>query len=125
MSKFLGGRPPRFSKVGVPTPATPVGNAPVWYRYYSVILFAIISVAPPVTEKKVTPYSIPFRTQVRIQGMGAGAGAHPWDGDAPLKIYLSIAFKHQFIIGRHPPGEILYPPLERLSKTLNNLLCLW
>ena len=50
-------------------------------------------------------------TQARIQGMGAGAGAHPWDGDSPLKIYHSIAFKHQFITRRPPLGEILYPPL--------------
>ena len=28
MSKFLGGRPPRFSKPGVPTPATPVVDPP-------------------------------------------------------------------------------------------------
>ena len=43
--------------------------------------------------------------------MGAGAGAHPWDGDSPLKIHHSIEFKHQFISGRPPLGEILYPPL--------------
>ena len=49
--------------------------------------------------------------QVRIQGMGAGAGAHPSGGVSPFKMRYSIAFKHQFIIGRPPLGEILCPPL--------------
>ena len=53
--------------------------------------------------------------QARIQGVGAGAGAHPWDGDSP---YHSIAFKHQFITGRPPLGEILYPPLTTVRRTL-------
>ena len=49
--------------------------------------------------------------QARIQGMGARVGAHPWDGISPFKIHYSIAFEHQFITGRPPLGEILYPPL--------------
>ena len=53
----------------------------------------------------------PFRFRVRIQGVGAGARAHPWGGVSPFKMHYSIAFKHQFIIGRPPLGEILYPPL--------------
>ena len=47
-------------------------------------------------------------------GVGARVGAHPWDGAAsPFKIHYSIASKHQSITGRHPLGEILYPPLIR------------
>ena len=49
--------------------------------------------------------------QARIQGVGAGARAHPWGGVSPFKMHYSIAFKHQFIIGRPPLGEILYPTL--------------
>ena len=49
--------------------------------------------------------------QARIQGVGAGAGAHPWSGVSPFKMHYSIAFKYQFITGRPPLGEILYPPL--------------
>ena len=45
------------------------------------------------------------------------AGVHPWDEDSPLKICHSIAFKHQFITGRPPLGEILYPPLFPLMQT--------
>ena len=52
--------------------------------------------------------------QARIQGVGAGAGAHPWGGVPPFKMHYSIVFKHQFIIGRPPLGEILYPPLLML-----------
>ena len=44
--------------------------------------------------------------------MGAGARAHPWGGVSPSKMHYSISFKHQFIIGRPPLGEILYPPLQ-------------
>ena len=40
-----------------------------------------------------------------------GQQAHPWGGVSPFKMHYSIAFKHQFIIGRPPLGEILYPPL--------------
>ena len=50
--------------------------------------------------------------QARIQGVGAGASAHLWDGEAPFKIHHSIAFKHQFITGRPPLREILYPSLS-------------
>ena len=49
--------------------------------------------------------------QARIQGVGAGARAHPWGGVSPFKMHYSTAFKHQFITGRPPLGEILYPPL--------------
>ena len=49
--------------------------------------------------------------QARIQGVGAGARAHPWGAVSPLKMNYSIAFKHQSITGRPPLGEILYPPL--------------
>ena len=56
--------------------------------------------------------------QARIQGVGARAGAHPWDGGSPLKIYHSKVFKHQFITGRPPLGEILYPPLEGVPIAL-------
>ena len=49
--------------------------------------------------------------QARIQGVGDGAGAHPWRGVSPLKMHDSIAFMHQSIIGRPPLGEILHPPL--------------
>ena len=45
------------------------------------------------------------RTQARIQTVGAGAGAHPWDGETPFEIHYSKAFKHQFITGRPPLGE--------------------
>ena len=50
--------------------------------------------------------------QARIQGVGAGAGAHPWGGVSPFKMRYSIAYKHQSIIGLPPLGEILYPPLR-------------
>ena len=43
------------------------------------------------------------------------AGAHPWDGDAPLKIHYSIPFKHRSITERPPLGEILYPPLDGVT----------
>ena len=49
--------------------------------------------------------------QARIQGVGAGARAHPWGGVSPFEMHYSIAFNHQFITGRPPLGEILYPPL--------------
>ena len=49
--------------------------------------------------------------QARIQGVGAGARAHPWGGVSPFKMHYSIAFKYQSITGRPPLGEILYPPL--------------
>ena len=66
--------------------------------------------------------------QARIQGMSAGAGAHPWDGISPFKIYYSIAFKRQSINGRPPLGEILYPPLPDVLMfcpliTGHNTLC--
>ena len=54
--------------------------------------------------------------QARIQGVGAGARAHPWDRVTPFKMHYSIAFKHQFITGRPPLGEILHPPLKYLAK---------
>ena len=53
--------------------------------------------------------------QARIQGVGAGARTHPWGGVSPFKMHYSIAFKHQFIIGRPLLGEILYPPLVVIS----------
>ena len=77
-------------------------------------LFRLV-IACRVTFKSCA-YSILGRFQVRIQGVGAGAGAHSWDGDSPLNIYHSIAFEHQFITGRSPLGEILYP---RLGLTIN------
>ena len=49
--------------------------------------------------------------QARIQGVGAGARAHPWGGVSPFKMRYSKAFEHHFITGRPPLGEILYPPL--------------
>ena len=49
--------------------------------------------------------------QARIQGVGAGAGAHPWDGVSPFKMHYSAAFKHQFITGHPLLGELLHPPL--------------
>ena len=33
--------------------------------------------------------------QARIQGVGAGARAHPWDGVSQCKTHYSIAFEHQ------------------------------
>ena len=45
------------------------------------------------------------------------AGAHPWDGDAPLKIHYSIPFKHRSITERPPLGEIVYPPLNGVTTT--------
>ena len=83
-------RPGRAGSHPVPTVLAELGHTP----------------CPPSWQSWVTP-----RAQARIQGVGAGAGAHPWDGDSPLKIYRSIAFKHQFITERPPLGEILYPPL--------------
>ena len=53
-----------------------------------------------------------IRWQARIQGVGAGARAHPRGGVSPFKMQYSIAFKHQSITGRPPLGEILYPPLD-------------
>ena len=47
--------------------------------------------------------------------MGAGERAHPWGRVSPFKMHYLIAFKHQFIIGRPPLGEILYPPLIALT----------
>ena len=47
---------------------------------------------------------------------GSWVGAHPWDGRASFKIHHSIAFKHQFITGHPPLGEILYPPLPLESS---------
>ena len=49
--------------------------------------------------------------QARIQGVGAEAGAHPWDGASPFKMNTSIAFKQHSATGHPPLGEILYPPL--------------
>ena len=57
--------------------------------------------------------------QARIQGVGAGARAHPRDEVSPFKMHYSIAFKRQSITGRPPLGEILYPPLA--SKNLHFL----
>ena len=55
-----------------------------------------------------------LKHQARIQGVGAGARAHPWEWVSPFKMHYSIAFKHQSITGRPPLGEILYPPLSTL-----------
>ena len=44
------------------------------------------------------------RLQARIQGVGAGADAHHWDGHAALKIRYSIPFKHQSITGPRAPS---------------------
>ena len=63
-------------------------------------------------------------SQARIQGVGAGAGAHPWGGVSPLKMHDSIAFMHQSIIGRPPLGEILHPPLAAGSRT-HTLFPVW
>ena len=57
--------------------------------------------------------------QARIQGVGAGARAHPWDGVSPFKMHYSIAFKHHSITGRPPLGEILYPPLVSVNEIWN------
>ena len=45
--------------------------------------------------------------RAHIEEVGAGARAHPWDGDAPFE----IAFKVQTPVHhwRPPLGEILYP----------------
>ena len=64
-----------------------------------------------VTNRAISGTVIGTSNQARIQGVGARAGAHPWDGVTPLKIRYSIAFKHQSVTGRPPLGEILYPPL--------------
>ena len=62
------------------------------------------------------------RQQARIQEVGAGAHAHPWDGDSPFKfkMHYSITFEYQSITGPPPLGKILYPPLvsgfEDISK---------
>ena len=53
--------------------------------------------------------------QARIQGVGAGARAHPWGGVSPFKMHYSVAFKNQSITGHPPLGEILYPPLVRVT----------
>ena len=53
-----------------------------------------------------------MKTQAQIQGVGTGARAHPWDVVSPFKMHYSMALKHQFITGRPPLGEILYPPLK-------------
>ena len=52
---------------------------------------------------------LPPLCEARIQGVGAGARAHPWGGVSPFKIHNSIlvAFKRQSITGRPPLGEIL------------------
>ena len=34
-----------------------------------------------------TKYATPSRVQARIQEVGAGASAHPWDGVAPFEIH--------------------------------------
>ena len=47
--------------------------------------------------------------------MGARADAHPWGEVSSFKMHYSKAFKRQFITGRPPLGEILYPPLPRVS----------
>ena len=65
-------------------------------------------------------WSCPVNNQARIQGVGAGAGAHPWNGVSPFKIHHTMAFGHQFIIGRPPLGEILYPPLITTSDSTEN-----
>ena len=55
------------------------------------------------------------RHQARIQGVGAGARAHPWGGVSPFKMHYSIRFKHQYLHhwaptpGRNPvsaPGHL-------------------
>ena len=65
--------------------------------------------------EKVKPNTVVFLfRQTRIQGVGAGAGAHPWDGVSPFKIQYSITFKHQChwapSLGRNPvpirPGQL-------------------
>ena len=53
---------------------------------------------------------------MRIQGVGAGARAHPWGGVSPFEMHYSIAFKHQSGTRRPPLGEILYPPQARARK---------
>ena len=60
--------------------------------------------------------------QARIQGVGAGAGAHPWSGVSSFKMHYSTSFKYQFITGRPPLGEILYPPLNALVRSLTKSL---
>ena len=68
---------------------------------------------PPSREENISRAGLAVQHdfQARIQGVGAGARAHPWGGVSPFKMHYSIAFKHQFIIGRPPLGEILYPRL--------------
>ena len=74
-------------------------------RRPSLVIERTIAMVSPIHNMVLTNlyvYSFvsePTRWQARIQGVGAGAGAHPWDGDSPLKIYHSIAFKHT----RRPP----------------------
>ena len=51
-------------------------------------------------NQKMNPLT--HAVQARIQGVGAGAGAHPWSGVSPFKMHYSIAFKYQFITGRPP-----------------------
>ena len=41
--------------------------------------------------------------QARIQGVGAGARAHPWGRVSPFRMHYSIAFKHQHITGGPVP----------------------
>ena len=71
----------------------------------------------PLPSWGITSLTSHLGNQARIQGVGARAGAHPWDGDSPFEIHWSIAFKHQSIIGRPPLGEILRPPLVITSIT--------
>ena len=54
-----------------------------------------------------------YGEQARIQGVGAGARAHPWDGVSPFKMHYSVACKNQSITGGPLLGEVLYPPRAR------------
>ena len=51
----------------------------------------------------------------RSRSLGWALG-HPWRGAAPFKMHHSITFKHQFITGRPPLGNILYPPLPSPTR---------
>ena len=79
-----------------------------------------------IKDIQVTPAILQHCSQARIQGVGAGARAHPWGGVLPLKMHYSTAFKH----GRPPLGEILYPPVVRtvflrsLSPQAEHRVCL-
>ena len=91
-----------------------------WYGLWAVIATLIVECSRLSIHTYIPTYLHTY--QARIQGVGAGARTHLWDGDAPLKIHYSMSFKHHSITGRLPLGEILHPPLHRYIGTLKDIV---